>query len=191
MSRYYLVRHGDAYNDDGVQFEDFPLNNFGRLQALQLAKRLKDNKFDAVYCSRIKRAIETCEIVNDVHGLPVIYESLFNEVGGDRWPQPGFISHSEADINDFALHSEKIYKTFRGLVRRHSNPIDQEIIIFTHGNWIRVLLAKILGHGDPRAFVHFVIHNTSLTIIDVDETGFESIITVSDAAHNHLYESKI
>ena len=162
MSRFYFVRHGDAYDEMGIQLEDYPLNNNGRIQTLQLAKRLKDNKFDAMYCSKVKRSIQTCEIVNDVHKMDVIYNSKLNEVGGEVWPQPG-IKSEPAALDSYGKALTNIAGVFKKLKENHKN---QEVIIFTHGNWIRVLLSSILANGSHEAFFHFIIHNTALTIID-------------------------
>ncbi len=189
MTRFYFVRHGDAYNvDTGLQLENYPLNNYGKVQALQLAKRLKENKFDAMYCSKIRRSIETCEIVNEDHNMNVIYMPELNEVGNEDWPQPGVITKSTA-LEEFSDTVDLVNDVYLELCKKHKD--DSDVIVFGHGNWIRVLLSKILGKGDPETFVHFVIHNTALTIIDVDEEGFPFIITVSDAAHTHLFETKI
>ena len=187
MTRLYFVRHADAYDELGVQLEESPLNNFGKIQSLQLAKRLKNNKFDAVYCSKVRRSIETCEIVNEHHKLKVIYNSHLNEIGSENWPQPGTIMHNK-DLVDFGFQLEKIHKFYKRLLKEN---LSKEILIFTHGNWIRILLSKIVADGNPESFTHFVISNSSLTIIDVEDDGFEHIITVADAAHTHLYDTRI
>jgi broad specificity phosphatase PhoE len=188
MPRLYFIRHADAYDyETGMQLVDYSLNNNGRIQALQLAKRLKTNKFDAMYCSKIKRSIETCEIVNAEHKMNVVYTSGLNEVGNEFWPQPGYKT-SPTIIKEYGEVTEKIFKTFNKLVKRHPN---QEVIVFTHGNWIRVLLTKILADGNPEAFCHFVIHNTSLNIVDVDNGGYPHIISIADAAHTRLYDTHI
>ncbi|MDQ5981374.1 MAG: alpha-ribazole phosphatase [Patescibacteria group bacterium] len=187
MTRIYLVRHGDAYGLDGLQLDNYPLNNQGKIQALQLARRLKENKFNSMYCSRLQRAMETCQIVNEDHQMPVIYTSALNEVGNEDWPRPGQPT-PVAGIKDLKENADRIYELFHRFTRRHLN---EEIILFTHGNLIRSLLMRILGEASPTTFTHFVIHNTSLTIIDVDDTGFEHIISVSDAAHTRLYDTKI
>lgn len=189
MTRFYLVRHGDAYDQDGIQLENYPLNNQGKIQALQLARRLKNNHFDAMYCSKIQRAIETCQIVNEPHDMNVVYTSALNEVGNEAWPQPG-LPAVPAGIKDLREQSKKISETFARFEKRHRG---EEVILFTHGNWIRTLLTKLLSahEADPLVFARFIIHNTSLTIIDVDEMGFEHIVSVSDAAHTHLYDTHI
>ena len=187
MTRIYLVRHGDAFDEQGLQLEGHPLNNNGKLQALQLAKRLKDNKFDAMYCSKIKRSIQTCETVNENHNMEVIYTASLNEVGNQDWPIPGK-SESPRGIDALKETAEEIYQTFCRFAKRHKG---QEIIIFTHGNWIRALLSYMIADASPQSFMRFIIHNTSLTIVDVDDTGYEHIISVSDAAHTKLYDSRI
>jgi broad specificity phosphatase PhoE len=188
MTRLFFVRHADAYDENGIQLDDYSLNNFGKLQALQLAKRLKNNKFQAMYCSKIKRSIETCEAVNEIHKMEVVYTSALNEVGTDLWPQPG-IQAKPQGMDDFNEAVTIIYEAYKKIVKRHRG---QEVIVFTHGNWIRVLLSKILNPQNPQdAFAHFLIHNTSLNIVDVNDDDYEYIISVSDAAHTHLYESHI
>lgn len=187
MTRLYLIRHADAYDENGIQLHDYHLNNFGKVQALQLARRLSGNKFDVMYCSKIKRAIETCETVNEYHHNDVMFSAKFNEVGTEDWPQPGVVTKPQV-LGDYKVTSERIHAIFKQVVNENNG---KEVAIFTHGNWIRVLLAEILADGDPKAFAHFIISNSSLTIIDVNEEGFEHIITVSDGAHTHLYETKI
>lgn len=188
MARFYFVRHGDAYDEQFIQSDDYSLNKWGRIQAAQLAYRLRNNKFDAMYCSKIVRAIETCEAVNKYHNMEVEYRHDFNEVGTEDWPQPGIIT-KPGDLSDFHDRSKKIYEIFKRLVQDHRDHKDKmmEVVVFTHGNWIRALLTMILGEGNPNVFSRFVIHNTSLTIIDVNlEDDYEYVITVSDAAHTQI-----
>ena len=187
MTRLYFMRHGDAYDELGEQLDSYHLNNAGRLQALQLARRLKNNVFDAMYCSKIQRAIDTCAIVNDEHGMDVIYDSGLNEIDYADWPQPGTPAHT-LDCYDFDKVSNRIHKTFKKIVNRHRS---QEVAIFGHGNWIRVLIAKTINDGNPVTFQHFLLSNTSLTIMDIDENDFVYFVTISDGAHTQLYDSKI
>ena len=190
MLRFYLIRHADAYDENGMQIESSKLNNYGKIQALQLSRRLKDNKFDAMYCSRVQRAMDTCEIVNEVHKMSVIYSSKFNEVGSNDWPQPGVISSPQV-IDSYKQTVVHINRIFNELIKHSKHIGHQEVIVFTHGNWIRVLLSKILSHGSVHTFSHFVIHNSSLNIIDIDDNNYPHIITVSDAAHTQLFKSII
>jgi broad specificity phosphatase PhoE len=58
----WLVRHGDCYENLGRQ-EDPPLSEQGRGQARRLAERLKRLRYDAVYSSPLRRALETARAI--------------------------------------------------------------------------------------------------------------------------------
>lgn len=187
MARFYLIRHADAYDEDGVQLDNYHLNENGKQQARLLAERLIYNNFDYMYCSRIQRAIDTCEIVNKYHKMDVKFDSRLNEVGSDTWPRPNIKTHVDA-LQDFKERSEKVFDAFLGLCKKH--PGDEEVIVFTHGNWIKVVLSKILNPEHPqKTFSHFIISNSSLNIIDItgsEGSDFPFVITISDAAHTQI-----
>ena len=69
----YFVRHGvtdwnENTTPDGRHAPkcqgraDIPLNQNGIAQAKELAKNIKDIKFDKVYCSPLTRTRQTCDI---------------------------------------------------------------------------------------------------------------------------------
>ncbi len=65
-----LVRHGSTvHNENGVWQgrSDSSLNEKGRKEAQLLAQELKDEAFDMVFHSPMKRAIETAEIIAKNH----------------------------------------------------------------------------------------------------------------------------
>src|ERR1700677_710965 len=62
-----LVRHGESvFNKEGFIGGNPPLTELGREQAQQAKELLKDFKFDEVYSSDYKRAVETVEIISGV-----------------------------------------------------------------------------------------------------------------------------
>src|SRR5665213_1161889 len=64
LCRIILVRHGESvFNKAGIIAGDSPLTDKGREQARQTKEILARFKFDAVYSSDLKRAIETAEII--------------------------------------------------------------------------------------------------------------------------------
>ena len=150
MIRFYFIRHADAYDEMGLQLDHYPLNNYGKVQAIQLARRLKDNYFDAMYCSKMQRAMDTCEIVNETHRMKVRYFAELNDVGTDRWPQPGVLATSDG-IESFAEALNKIHKFFKVLITKSRKANHKEVVVFTHGNWIRILLSKILSNGNSKS----------------------------------------
>ncbi len=72
--KLFITRHGQTdWNLRGIiqGTTDIPLNDTGRAQALTVAKELKEEKLDAIIVSPLKRAVETAEIINQWHQLPI------------------------------------------------------------------------------------------------------------------------
>ncbi len=62
----YIVRHGQTdWNVKGIYQGriDIPLNETGREQARKTKKELEGIKFDKVFSSPLKRALETAQII--------------------------------------------------------------------------------------------------------------------------------
>ena len=64
----YVVRHGQTdWNLEG-RFQgriDIPLNEKGKSQAKKTKEKLEGIKFDKVFSSPLKRALETAKIITD------------------------------------------------------------------------------------------------------------------------------
>lgn len=87
--KFYLTRHGETdWNiQNRIQGQtDTLLNERGREQAHELAKRLKDGYgIKTIYTSRQKRAKETAEVIGRaIHVTPVVREGL-EEISLGRW----------------------------------------------------------------------------------------------------------
>ena len=71
----YFVRHGQT--DQNVQGFltgrlDIPLNKTGLKQVEQAGINAKNLNIDIIFCSPLKRAIQTCEAINKYHNAEVI-----------------------------------------------------------------------------------------------------------------------
>lgn len=65
--KIYTIRHGETninHQNRVLGRTDEPLNYTGLKQADQAGKALKDIAFDAVYCSPMKRAMQTGEAIS-------------------------------------------------------------------------------------------------------------------------------
>lgn len=85
----YLVRHGEADDDDGA------LTRAGRQQAMAAGERLRDIRFSAIRHSPLQRAEETAELIADYqHGVPVGPSGLLGDylppVSGQAGLLPSF-----------------------------------------------------------------------------------------------------
>lgn len=82
----YLVRHGETlFNIQGKMqgWADSPLTENGINGAIQLGKNLKDFKFDALFTSDAKRAMDTGAYIikENVHEIPAFTETGIREWG--------------------------------------------------------------------------------------------------------------
>ena len=78
----FLVRHGETVDNARQIMQGQTqgcLNERGREQAAQVARRLADEHFDAIVASDLRRAIQTAEIIAAPHGLPVRTTPLLRE----------------------------------------------------------------------------------------------------------------
>lgn len=76
----YIVRHGQTDSNLAKVFNTLTedINENGIRQAEELRDRIKDIKFDVIYCSPLKRAIHTKDIIN-VNDIETIYDERLEE----------------------------------------------------------------------------------------------------------------
>lgn len=74
--------HGTTYdNEDGVSsgWFDVELSELGKRQAQELGERYKDDQFDAVFCSDLRRSYETGRIAFAGRDLEIIKDERLRE----------------------------------------------------------------------------------------------------------------
>jgi probable phosphoglycerate mutase len=85
----YLVRHGAIQSSvDPKRFIgqlDLPLNAEGFMQAERLAEGLRDVPLSAVFCSDLKRSVETAQIIAKPHHISCIPRRDLREISLGRW----------------------------------------------------------------------------------------------------------
>src|SRR3989304_1911670 len=87
-TRIYLIRHGATILSAEDRFagaSDVDLSDEGRWQAEALAVRLSDDRVRAVYCSPMKRTVETATIIAKPHGLTLMVRDGLREIHHGRW----------------------------------------------------------------------------------------------------------
>lgn len=83
-TRLCLIRHGETTWNAQRRLQghtDTPLNARGQAQARQMAQALKNTKlsFDTLYCSDLKRALDTANAIVQLFGIAVMPNSAFRE----------------------------------------------------------------------------------------------------------------
>jgi probable phosphoglycerate mutase len=147
-----LARHGETdWNRQGrfQGWADPPLNDAGRAQARELAERLRDTPFDAVYSSDLRRAHETADIVAAPHDVPVMIDPGLREIDVGSWSGltrreiearfPGADHHDGESRED---HLARVLAAVERIARAH---VGERILIVSHGGSLRALRRHAIG----------------------------------------------
>lgn len=167
-----FVRHGlTKYNKDKrfQGLKDIPLCFEGIQQAKEVSEKLKDIKFDIVYCSPLKRAKKTAKIINKFNRVPIIYDKRLieydvgkNLVGKvyESLPQEikdGFLNtpakYGAQSLDEFRENILSFYKTIEHC--------DKNILIVSHGGVYRIINQYLTGKFDKN-----VISNCEVKILE-------------------------
>lgn len=198
----YVVRHGETEHNrrrlmQGLRI-DAPLNERGAEQARALGARFVDVPLDAIYVSPLIRARQTADEVIRLHpGVPVHVEPDLAEMS---WGEMEGRSIDEVadELRAFAAEwrrgrfdrrvggGESILDVKRRadqviahLVAAHQG---QQVLVVTHGRFLRVFLAMALDRGDASRMDRFEHANTGVYRLVHDGTGFTSDL-VNCTAH--------
>lgn len=82
MTTLYLVRHGETEDNVNQILQgqtDGQLTLKGIEQARELRDKIRNNRFDAIISSDLKRALDTAEILNEPHHLKIEQTMLLRE----------------------------------------------------------------------------------------------------------------
>lgn len=78
----YVVRHGQTEWNIMKKMQgsvDIPLNEKGIEQAYITKKNLENISIDIIFCSPLKRAMQTAEVINQDRNLEIIYDERLRE----------------------------------------------------------------------------------------------------------------
>ena len=199
MTEILLIRHGETeWNQQGrMQGQhDSPLTPLGLHQARQLARRLKDVAFSALYSSDLGRAHQTARCIADASGHDIvadrelrersfgIFEGLTNHEIEKR--HPDLYALFEQRLPDFRMPQGESAREFRDrcvgalerIVRGHEG---ETIVVVTHGLVLDALYrtACKLALDIPRGFP---LLNCSLNTFRYGEAGWQAV-AVCDVSH--------
>ena len=164
MKTIYFMRHGESEENAGDTWKDnsICLTKKGRDQAKTVTKQLAKLTLDIVICSTLKRAVETAQIISKKLSKDIDTTNLLDE----RKPpsqllgklKSGPISNkiNRTIINNFHISSfrysdeenfEDLKKRVKSVLVYLSNRKEKNILVVTHGFFMRILLAYII-HGN-------------------------------------------
>ncbi len=175
MKHLIAVRHGETdWNRQNLLqgHADIPLNETGRLQAEQLARKIASHPIDAVITSDLYRAHETAQIIqaNRKAVVPIetdhrLREYSFGELEGESVSQLHARSseHQRLQVESDGEVEERLTALLESLARRE----ETSFLLSTHG---MIVLRLYELAGQPLPSIHncsyhsFVLDIKSLTI---------------------------
>lgn len=169
----YIIRHGET---DGQisgklrgQVWDDELNEKGLAQAKELANQLSNVKFDACYCSPMKRAQQTCQVVYtdkvklDNRLLPRDYGTLIQSLAREIDRRDGVWKRdfqSTSNIESMIDFEKRVFGLLDEIAEIHKN---KNILIVTHSSTSRPIKGYFLGFPPNDDYANYpVLGNTEI-----------------------------
>ncbi len=189
----WLIRHGetDWNRERRIQGQQQnPLSSLGETQARRLGSRLIGETFDTVYCSDLKRTLQTAELA--FPGLPLTFDKRLREISrgvleGRRGQDFAgeHLEHYTAMQRDLYSYrppgGENHYDVQdRAVAWLESLPRRGRIAAVTHGGVVTALVRHALGLRELTTWLH--VGNTSISRLRLGETWTE-ILGFNDTAH--------
>lgn len=178
----YLIRHGETEGAEKKRYKgsiDVPLSEHGIRQMEQVSKYIvEENKncsnrpsppllkggkgglLDAVYCSDLKRAIKSAQVIAKPHSLSPVIVPSFRERNFGIWEGMSFdeiqLKYPD-EFNAWAVNplqfspmqgestftmSERVLNSLEEIIRNHEG---KHIAIVAHGGVNRIILCHLLG----------------------------------------------
>ena len=200
-TRIYLIRHGATILSAEDRFAgatDVDLSDEGRHQAEALALRLSDDHIMAVYCSPMKRTVETATILAQPQGLLPIQREGLREINHGRWES---LRRSDVEAQfpeEYAAWEEDpfIYAPLEGesglSVMARALPVIREIVlnhagenvaVVSHKGTIRLIISSLLGF-DPRGYRDRLDQAPAcLNVLDFKDPVRARLMVFNDVSH--------
>ncbi|MBB5182765.1 histidine phosphatase family protein [Catenisphaera adipataccumulans] len=151
--KIWLTRHGQTNLNKKHLMQgktDEPLNETGRKQAAEARQKIGNIHFDAVYSSRLDRAIETASIIGNVPRDQVIIDDRLIEVEFGKYEMKKYyglgLKMTAFWLLPEILPAPKTVESVQSMVRRSSSFLNEletkdydNVLIVCHGGIIRAL----------------------------------------------------
>jgi alpha-ribazole phosphatase len=168
--RLYLVRHGQVVGHEVERFNghtDVDISEQGRKQLEQVARHLQPEEIHCIYCSDLKRALASAEIIAQSHHLTPVALKELREMNLGIFDGLTFREVKERFENIFQEWRKDLvnYRLPQGeclldIHRRVDEALGEilkgergrNIVIVAHGGVNRIILSQALGMDPKNAF---------------------------------------
>jgi broad specificity phosphatase PhoE len=201
ITRIYMVRHGATQLSAEDRFAgavNVELSEEGKLQALQLAKRLADDAVTAVYCSPMTRTIQTATILAKPLSLPLILRDELREIHHGHWEGMKRADVEQQFPEEYAAWEEdpftfapeggeagvnviaRALPVLREIVLKHRG---ENVLLVSHKATLRLVISSVLGF-DARGYRDRLDQSPAcLNILDFKDSVHARLMLFNDISH--------
>lgn len=196
MTTLFLIRHGLTAHTGRTLYGQTPgidLDERGRSQAEQLARRLAPVRPTAIYSSPLERCVQTVEPLAAICRLTIVEHDGLIEMHAGSWTgkplarlrrlkawsdvqQRPATFRFPGDGESFAEARDRALAEVHRIARRHRRG---RVVMATHGDILRVLLADLTGAPLDR-FQRIVVDTASVSVVTIDRAGNPRVHLVND-----------
>ena len=165
MNKIYVVRHGETdWNKNGIcqGKTNISLNENGVAQAKVLKDKINVNLIDICYVSPLNRTIETAKIITN-NKLDLIIDDRIVERGFGTLEGKPF-NYDEYDIEAIKEVLKRAKDFLDYLNKTYDN---KNILIISHGAFIKALYFNIVGYNSKTDFLSFFPKNGEVLEFDI------------------------
>ncbi|WP_456402006.1 histidine phosphatase family protein [Persephonella sp.] len=181
-----FCRHGESeFNAKRIiqGHIDTDLTPKGIVQAKLAGEELKKFRIEKIYCSDLRRAKRTADIIGDVLDITPLIDKRIREMSFGEWEGRTYEYIYENDLDTFhgwlknpvacPLPSQEDIKSFKARLNSFLNDVlsvkEKNILIVAHGGSIQGMICILTGLGFEHlwALKHT---NTGISIVDVNSS---------------------
>ncbi len=179
ITKVVLIRHGVTTSNKEKRycgFLDVELSEEGKEQAKRLHNRLKNEKFDKIYCSDLRRAIQTAKIVFEgkriyrekdlkeinfgvLEGMS--YDEIMQKYGElySKWVKDPYY-HKIPKAESMQHFKKRINRAIKKIVTENKG---KTLAVVCHGGTISMYITSIFKNKD---FWHHIPGSVSVSVVE-------------------------
>jgi probable phosphomutase (TIGR03848 family) len=180
MTTLFLIRHGLTAVTGSKLYGTTPgfhLDERGRRQAAGMVERFRNVRPTAIYSSPLERCVETIEPLAAANNLPVVTSLALMEMDAGSWTGRSLASLRRTKLwkevqaspstfrfpggEGFREAQERLVGEVERIARRHRRG---RVVIATHGDMVRMLLAHFSG-APLDMFQRSVVDAASVSVV--------------------------
>ncbi len=191
----YIIRHGQTVWNASRRLQgrtDIELNENGIRLAIESGKNMSNIYFDKIYCSPLKRARKTAELIRGNREIELITDERLKELCFGQYEGRDFkeLVKNEEDAFHYFYDRPDLYQapeggeTFEEITKRAACFMEEviepqrnltRIMIVAHGAMNKALLRRVRQNDLKDYWQGGLQKNCGVTIVNLDENGYSII----------------